>query len=100
MRALVGACTLALLAGLTVSIAARPRQAQPSQTYQAQSPQTPVFRAGAHYVRVDAYPTRDGKIIEGLTADDFEVFEDGKRQDVAAVELVPYDDPPDDDRDS
>lgn len=101
MRALVGACTLALLAGLPVSIAARPRQAQPSQTSPApQSPQTPVFRAGAHYVRVDAYPTRDGKIIEGLTADDFEVFEDGKRQDVAAVELVPYDDPPDDDRDS
>jgi VWFA-related protein len=91
MRALVrSAYAGALLAGLSVSTAARPQQ----------PPQPPVFRAGAHYVRVDAYPTRDGKIIEGLTADDFAVFEDGKPQQIAAVELVPYDAPPDDDRDS
>jgi VWFA-related protein len=65
-----------------------------------QPQQPPVFRGGAHYVRVDAYPTRDGKIIDGLTSDDFEILEDGKLQQVADVELVPYDAPPDDDRGS
>jgi VWFA-related protein len=55
--------------------------------------QTPVFRAGANYVRVDAYPTLDGKIIRGLTKDDFEIFEDGKPQTVALSEFVTFDAP-------
>jgi hypothetical protein len=41
-----------------------------------QSPQLPTFRTETHFVRVDAYPSRDGHIVEGLTASDFEVFED------------------------
>ena len=28
---------------------------------QTPDPQRPVFRTGAHFVAVDAYPTRDGK---------------------------------------
>ena len=36
--------------------------------------------AGAVLVTVDVYPQRDGKIVEGLTAADFEVLEDGKPQ--------------------
>lgn len=32
--------------------------------------QRPVFRGGTQLVRVDAYPvSKDGRIIEGLTAD-------------------------------
>jgi VWFA-related protein len=50
----------------------------------------PVFRAGAHYVRVDAYPSRDGKIVEGLTADDFEVLEDGKPQSVETFQFIKF----------
>jgi hypothetical protein len=50
-----------------------------------------VFRAGAHYVRVDAYPTRDGKIIEGLTKDDFEIFEDGAPQAIESSEYITFD---------
>jgi VWFA-related protein len=55
--------------------------------------QTPVFRAGANYVRVDAYPTLGGGLIPGLTKDDFEIFEDGKPQTVAAAELVTFGEP-------
>ena len=64
----------------------------------AQDPQRPVFRGGTQYVRVDAYPSIEGRIIEGLTADDFELFEDGKPQDVAAADYVPFDELPEDDR--
>ena len=40
--------------------------------------------------RVDAYPSRDGKIIEGLTADDFEVLEDGVPQKIESFQFVRY----------
>jgi VWFA-related protein len=59
-------------------------QGQPA----AQKP--PVFRVGTHLVTVDAYPTREGRIIPGLTPDDFEVFEDGKPQKVEAIDFVDY----------
>ena len=52
-------------------------QAQPPPT---QAQQRPVFRGGTHFVRVDAYPFQDGKIVEGLTPADFEILEDGKPQ--------------------
>src|SRR5437762_3373502 len=54
----------------------------------AQSGQRPVFRAGAVLVTVDAYPQKDGKIVEGLTRDDFEILEDGKPQKVDAFDFV------------
>lgn len=55
----------------------------------AQTPQQrPVFRAGAVFVNVDAYPRRDDKVVEGLTQADFEVFEDGKPQAVEHFEFV------------
>jgi VWFA-related protein len=51
-------------------------------------PQRPVFRGGTQLVRVDAYPVgKDGRILEGLTADDFEVFEDGKPQKVETFDF-------------
>lgn len=55
-----------------------------------QDPQRPVFRAGAHFVRVDAYPLRDGRPIPGLTAKDFQVFEDGKAQAIETLEFVEF----------
>lgn len=65
----------------------------------AQTPQPqqrpPVFRAGATYVRVDAYPTLDGHIVQGLTRDDFELLEDGKPQTIADSEFVVFGAPDD-----
>jgi VWFA-related protein len=57
----------------------------------AQAPtttQTPTFRGGVNFVSVDVYPRRDGRLIEGLTAGDFQVLEDGKPQKVETFEFV------------
>ena len=55
-----------------------------------QTPQQrpPVFRGEAVLVNVDVYPQRDGKVVEGLTAADFQVFEDGKLQTVENFEFI------------
>ena len=79
------ATALAVLLLITVAQAQ-----QPDAKTQAQ--QRPVFRAGAHYVRVDAYPTtKKGDIVAGLTKDDFEVSEDGRVQDIDKVEFITFD---------
>ena len=62
-------------------------QAQPAQQGQ-QAQQPPVFRAGANFVRVDAYPTAGGKPVTDLKQEDFEVFEDGVLQTVQTFEHV------------
>jgi VWFA-related protein len=55
-----------------------------------QDPQRPVFRAGAHFVRVDAYPLRDGRPIPGLKAQDFQLLEDGAPQTIETLEYVEF----------
>ena len=63
-----------LLAGQTSQVAAQP---------------TPTFRSGVEYVEVDAVVTdAQGQFVRGLTKDDFQVSEDGKRQTVAELTLV------------
>jgi len=58
-------------------------------TVAAQQTQQPTFRGGARFVRVDVYPTDgEGKPIEGLTAADFELFEDGKPQAIDTFDFV------------
>src|SRR3712207_3731582 len=56
----------------------------------AQEQRQPPFRTGTNVVRVDAYPARDGKIIEGLTAGDFELLEDGVVQTISSFEFVRF----------
>jgi VWFA-related protein len=64
-----------------------------------QQTQKPVFRVGAHFVSVDAYPTKDGKILQGLTKDDFDIYEDDKPQKIDTFEFISADArPPDDER--
>lgn len=59
-----------------------------AQTPVPSRPQTPVFRADANFVQVDAYPMKDGRIVTNLEQTDFEIFEDGKPQKIEAFELV------------
>jgi VWFA-related protein len=56
----------------------------------ARAPQEQPFRSGAHYVRVDAYPAKDGRPLTGLTAADFELLEDGKGQTIDRVEFISH----------
>src|ERR1700730_16782174 len=63
-------------------------QSTPAPSTQAQ--QRPVFRGGTHFVRVDAYPVDNGKIVEGLTPEDFQVLEDGKPQAIDSFDFVSF----------
>ena len=56
-----------------------------------QAPQRPVFRGGANFVLVDAYPMQNDRIVEGLTVSDFQILEDGKPQKIEALEFVRVD---------
>ena len=76
----VGVTALALattVAGVLLSATQRPANQVP-----------PVFRSGAYLVFVDAYPRRDGHVVEALTASDFAVLEDGKPQTVEIFEFI------------
>jgi VWFA-related protein len=53
----------------------------------AQQPQ-PTFRTEANFVRVDVFVSRDGSPVGGLTAADFELFEDGVSQTIETFEHV------------
>lgn len=59
-----------------------------AQSPQQKPDQRPVFRAEANFVRVDAYPTADGKPVLDLTAEEFEIREDGVPQTIATFERI------------
>ncbi len=66
--------------------AAGPHAEQP-QGQQKQAP--PTFRVQVEYVEVDAVVRdKSGRFLSDLKREDFEIYEDGKRQDIANVELV------------
>jgi VWFA-related protein len=79
-RVLSAVCAIAVLAASALGQGQDPRN----------QPQQPTFRSGAHYVRVDAYPSRDGKPVLGLTAADFELLEDGKPQTIDSLEFIEH----------
>lgn len=82
-RSSVLAFALVIVAGL-VGFAPAPRAQQATP----QTPAPPVFRGGTTFVSVDVYPRRDGKVIEGLKAEDLQVFEDGVRQNVESFQFI------------
>ena len=84
--------TLATSFAVALALPLLAQQQPPPQTQPPAQPRPPVFRAGAHYVRVDAYPTdKKGNIVEGLSREDFEIYEDGKLQSVENLEFVTFD---------
>ena len=64
-----------------------------------QDPQRPpTFRTGTNVVRVDVTVTdRRGEPVRNLTADDFEVFEDGVKQPITSFKLIETNGQPTDD---
>ena len=77
---------LALAAPGVVALTAQSGTSPPAT--QNRESQQPTFRTGTNYVRVDVFPMKDGKPLQGLTAEDFEVLEDGVRQRIEAFEHV------------
>ena len=47
-----------------------------------------VVRITTNLVQVDAVVTKDGKIVPDLTADDFEIYEDGKKQTISSFAFI------------
>jgi VWFA-related protein len=80
------ACSISAVTASAVVLLAAQQQFPTTPT-----PQHPVFRAGATLVAVDAYPTRDGRVVEGLAPADFHVTEDGKPQSVEFFEFLKFD---------
>ena len=76
----------AIVCGCAVAIAA------PALPGRAQDP-VPVFRAGADVVRVEASVRRDRRPVIGLKAADFEVLDNGVRQEITEIsyEKLPID---------
>jgi VWFA-related protein len=83
------ACTIALAIGV-LSSADIIRGGAASDSAAQETREAPRFRVSVDAVRIDAVVTdRDGRIVTDLTADDFEVRQDGKRQKVTFAEFVP-----------
>ncbi len=88
------ALTLAALSGGLLAAQQQPAPQTPQPAPQAQQPapidQPPVtFRVEVNYVEVDAIVTdAQGTPIANLSKDDFELFEDGKRQEVSSFSLI------------
>ena len=77
---------LFVFVALTAVALAQSQQPPPSQ---APVQQTPTFKAQVEYVEVDALVTdQQGQFVRNLTKDDFQVFEDGKRQTISTFSLV------------
>ena len=75
---------------VAVAIAAAAGASPGAQEPQPQPQQPPItFRAEVNYVEVDARVLdQKGQFVTTLTANDFEVLEDGKAQKVTAFSLV------------
>ncbi len=67
----------------------KPAAQNPPQTQnQTGDDKDDVVRITTNLVQVDAVVTKDGKPVTNLTADDFEIFEDGKRQTISSFAFV------------
>ena len=75
------------LAVLALGIAAVTVLAAQEQR-QEEQPAPPRFKTQANFVRVDVYPTADGRPVYDLGKEDFEILEDGARQLVETFEYV------------
>src|SRR6187399_395018 len=85
MRIQTVTCVTVGLALLTAAVIAQEPQGNPAQTA------PPVFRAEVESVEVDAIVTdKDGKFVRTLTKDDFEVYQDGKKQPVSLLTLIEH----------
>jgi VWFA-related protein len=75
---LLSSCTLLPVIGQTTQTANKP----------ARDSNEDVVKITTNLVQVDAVVTRDGKPVTGLTADDFEIYEDGRKQAITSFAVI------------
>jgi VWFA-related protein len=94
LRTFIAGCLTAAVAFAARGDAQSPAQgqSQPGQPDQQAAPepsQTPTFRAGINFVRVDVIVSdRSGNAVADLKQSDFEVVEDGKPQSIETFKLI------------
>src|SRR4026207_2157963 len=82
---------LALLLSFCILL---PALAQTKPAVPVTPPQKPeddqddVVKITTNLVQVDAVVTKDGKVVTNLTADDFEIYEDGKKQTITSFAYI------------
>ena len=81
---------LALLLSFCIflPVLSQTKPATPTQPQQPSDDQDDVVRITTNLVQVDAIVTKDGKLVTDLTADDFEIYEDGKRQTISSFAYI------------
>jgi len=80
--------SLGVSAALAAAVSARQAPAPPPPPAKSEQEQPPRFRTEANYIRVDVYPTKNGEPVQDLRLEDFEVLENGTRQQVQAFEHI------------
>jgi VWFA-related protein len=66
-------------------------QTKPAASPQPQKPsddQDEVVKITTNLVQVDAVVTKDGKPVKNLTVDDFEIYEDGRKQEITSFAYI------------
>ena len=71
---------LALLLSVCVFLPALAQTTPPAPPQSQKDDKDDVVRISTNLVQVDAVVTKDGKVVRDLTADDFEIYEDGRKQ--------------------
>ena len=79
--------SLLLSLSILVPVLAQTQPATP-QVPQTRDDQDDVVRITTNLVQVDAVVTKDGKPVTNLTADDFEIYEDGRKQAITSFAFV------------
>ena len=78
---------LLLLFCVFVTAAAQTKPAAPPEP-QKPSDEDDVVRITTNLVQVDAVVTKGGKVVPNLTADDFEIYEDGRKQTITSFAFI------------
>jgi VWFA-related protein len=79
---------LALLLSLCLLTTALPQTNAPAPPPPQKTDDDDVVKITTNLVQVDAVVTKDGKIVPNLTADDFEIYEDGKKQTITSFAFI------------
>lgn len=88
-RVIVGGLCAALVAMVGVSTPAAQRPGGRATAPPTPQEEPPVFRSGTVVVQIDAFVTNaSGEPVRGLTADDFEIQEGGRRRSISSASEV------------
>jgi VWFA-related protein len=85
---LVSLCMFLPALAQTLPAAPPPAPQKPADKQKPVDDQDDVVRITTNLVQVDAVVTKDGRPVTNLTADDFEIYEDGKKQTITSFAFV------------